>query len=154
MSSAASHPHLRLVRAGDADEMSGWARERLARQQVMRENRKASLNPALEPTDPRWALAVRTHAQMQGSLLTPERRERVLRTARQLGVRTFDANVIIAVVQDCIRTGRPLSDAQGTLALLAHPRDRARPRHTWRRLAAAIAAATAMSALLIRWVVG
>ena len=62
------------------------------------------------------------------------------------------ANVIIAVVQDCIRTGRPLSDAQGTLALLNDPRKSAR--RPWMRFAAAIGCALAITAMLIWWVVG
>lgn len=57
--------------------------------------------------DPRWQLAVRTNYLLDGgraALLTPERRRAVLDLAETLGLRAFDANLIIAVVQDSRRT--------------------------------------------------
>lgn len=150
MSSAASHPRLRLVGADDPTARDDWVRSRRARQAVLRENRRAAQNPTLQPTDPRWVLAVRTHSQLQGTALTPERRERVMRTARLLGVRPFDASLIIAIVQDQARRGEQLSQAMPTLALISRPRRFAGPRHIVLRWAAALAAAATATALLIR----
>ncbi|MHC4980900.1 MAG: hypothetical protein ACYTGT_18095, partial [Planctomycetota bacterium] len=92
MSTADAQPHLRLVGAGD---WRGDAQAK-ARQAVADENRAAAASRGLNPTDPRWVLAARAYSQLQGSALTYERRLRVMRTARRLGVRPFDANLIIA----------------------------------------------------------
>ncbi|MCU0688393.1 MAG: hypothetical protein MUE97_01425 [Phycisphaerales bacterium] len=57
--------------------------------------------------DPRWQVAVRTNYLLDGgraALLTPERRRAVLDLAETLGLRAFDANLIIAIVQDSRRT--------------------------------------------------
>ncbi|MEM6458057.1 MAG: hypothetical protein AAF710_01555 [Planctomycetota bacterium] len=55
--------------------------------------------------DPRWVLAVRTAEQLEGSVLTPEKRERLLRLGRGFGLGVFDANLVIAIVQDQARRG-------------------------------------------------
>jgi len=57
------------------------------------------------PSDPRWVLAVRTAESLEGAMLRPERRERLLRIARLMGLTPFDANIIIAIVQDQARRG-------------------------------------------------
>ncbi|UCD76249.1 MAG: hypothetical protein JSV91_04860 [Phycisphaerales bacterium] len=152
MSQAALPPHLRLIGTDDPEVVANWARSRLNRQQVIRENRAAGLNRSLDPTDPRWVLAIRAYSQLQGTTLTPERRQRVMRTARQLGIRPFDANLIVAIVQDHARSGLALSEAQGTLTLLREPEAARAGR--WAillRWAAAIATAAVANALLIRW---
>jgi hypothetical protein len=154
MSSAASHPRLRLVGADDGPARRDWARSRRVRQAVIRENRRAAQNPTLEPTDPRWVLAVRAHSQLQGATLTPDRRERVMRTARLLGVRPFDASLIIAIVQDQARRGEDLAGAAGTLALIHRPQRRWRRTWVWLRWIAAVAAALMANALLIWWLLG
>ena len=144
MSHAASQPPLRLVSPIDSAADS-------AQQSVAGANRAAAQNPTLDPTDPRWVLAVRTQALLEGSTLTPERRERVLRTAQQLGVRLFDANVIIAIVQDQARRGGSLGDAASSLALLERPnRSQSSGLRMW---IAALGAAAVGSTLLIRWLI-
>jgi len=60
-------------------------------------------DPITGPTDPRWVLAVRTAEQMQGYILTPERRERLIQTGKLMGLTIFDANLVIAIVQDQAR---------------------------------------------------
>ncbi len=145
----ASQPRLRLVGSDDLKSVTSWR----AARDVADENRAAAGNPSLDPTDPRWVLAARTHSQLQGSTLTPERRARVLRTARQLGVRPFEANVIIAIVQDHARRGSPLAKAADTLTLLRDPRPRPTPRETWARWLAAAVTAFAANALLIWWLI-
>ena len=54
-------------------------------------------------------------------LLRPENRRRVLETAKLLGLRAFDANLIIAIVQDAARTGDdPLGgEVQSRLQMVA-----------------------------------
>ncbi len=149
MSAIGSHPHLRLV-GTEAAPPDG------RRDEVVAENRRAAANPSLAPTDPRWVLAVRAYSQLQGSTLTWDRRQRVLTTARQLGVRPFDANVIIAIVQDQARRGGSLPQAAGTIARIEAPeapiarRTRAYS-STWLLWLAALAAAIAADALFIQW---
>ena len=142
------HPHLRLV--GRLDALDGAAQR--AREAVAAENRAAQRNTSLDPTDPRWVLAARAYSQLQGTALTFDRRAQLMRTARHLGVRPFDANLIIAIVQDRARRGEDLGEAAGTLAMIERP---AKPRHSESlRWAAAIATALVANALLIWWVVG
>jgi hypothetical protein len=106
---------------------------------------------------------MRAAAELQGSALTPERRERVMRTARTLGVRPFDANLIVAIAQDHARRGEPIAAARPILSLLAHPDGpspadglpRAPAARAGRLVAAsALAAAAALTWLLARWVAG
>ncbi|MHC4810535.1 MAG: hypothetical protein ACYTEV_09230 [Planctomycetota bacterium] len=120
---------------------------------VTRENRQAALRRDLDPTDPRWVLAVRVASQMEGSLLTPERRARVMRTAHQLGIRPFDAGIVIAMVQDRLRRGGNLGELAPQLQMLAVPitRRSATPIPIWARFLLAITIATAAVLLLVRW---
>ena len=95
---------------------------------------------------------MRAYSQLQGSTLTPERRERVMRSARHMRIRPFEASLIIAIVQDHARSGLSLEDAHGTLALLRKPRQGVSgPRGLWLRWAVAGATAVAANALLIWW---
>ena len=145
MSSSDSTPRLRLVGAGS----SAAERER-AQRRVRAENRAAA-HVRLDATDPRWLLAVRTHASLVGSALPPERRARLRRTAERLGVRPFDASVIMAVVQDRARRGEDLGSVVPTLPMLHDPRSRRGRGHRGRWIVALALAAVA-TALLIRWV--
>jgi hypothetical protein len=139
-----SRPQLRLVGAGEGPRGGDAARG------VARENRAAAQNPLLDPADPRWVLALRARAQLQGGALPPDRRAQLMRAARAMGMRDFDATMIIAIVQDQARRGVELGGGAGTIALLAPP-ERERRSLTVLRWAAAIAAAVAMNAMLIRW---
>ena len=153
MTTADSQPHLRLVGGEDLAGAEAPSAPEAGRQ-VAVENRKAAGQVGLDPTDPRWVLAVRAYTQLQGTALAFERRQRLLRTARALGVRPFDANVIIAIVQDHARRGSRLDDAAGTLALLGRPPGRRRRWELWLRWAAAIGCAGMATAWLIWWVTG
>ncbi len=143
MSAFESHPHLRLAGIGPAPEAA-------RRDEVAAENRRAAANPSLAPTDPRWVLAARAYSQLQGSTLTWDRRQRVMTTARELGVRPFDASIIIAIVQDQARRGGSLPQAAGTLSLIETP---AAPRRgkAWTLWLAALSAADAADAILLGW---
>lgn len=121
------------------------------RRDIAAENRVAAGNRALEPTDPRWVLAARAYGQLQGSTLSPERRERVMRTARTLGVRPFDANVIIAIVQDQARRGQPLGTTRPMLELIDRPAPAGADRTFWTRWLGALALAVLANILLIWW---
>lgn len=96
-----------------------------ARRAVTRSNVESAYASDLDPQDPRWLVATETAAQLEGSLLTFERRRRVLAFAERVGVRPFDANLIIAAVQDRARRGEPIDHAKPTVALTAAPRRRA-----------------------------
>ncbi len=65
--------------------------------------------PAVKPlssaTDPRWVLAVRAAEALQGAVLVPERRQQLLKLGRRLGLTPFDANLVLAIVQDQARRG-------------------------------------------------
>ena len=61
--------------------------------------------PLTGPADPRWVLALRTAESMEGQILRPEKRERVLRVGGMLGLSAFDSNLVIAIVQDQARRG-------------------------------------------------
>lgn len=67
-----------------------------------------------DPADPRWVFAVRVAQQLDGgraAILCFEKRKRLHHTAKRLGLRPFDAGLVIAIVQDAARTGRPLGPA-------------------------------------------
>jgi hypothetical protein len=93
------------LRAGSsADQPDDRAQERAARR-VTGENRLAA---RLDPTDARWVLALRVAADIEGgraAILRPERRQRLMSLATRLGLRQFDAGLVIAIVQDGARTG-------------------------------------------------
>jgi hypothetical protein len=118
---------------------------------VAAENRAASGNHALEPTDPRWVLAARAYSQLQGSTLSPERRDRVMRSAKTLGIRPFDANVIIAIVQDQARRGQTLGSTQPMLELIDRPAPPGANRSIWMRWLAAALLAVIANLILIWW---
>ena len=61
--------------------------------------------PITDTADPRWVLAVRTAEQLEGTVLPPAKRERLLQVGRMLGLTPFDANLVLAIVQDQARRG-------------------------------------------------
>ncbi|MBI1303976.1 MAG: hypothetical protein GC172_09345 [Phycisphaera sp.] len=95
--------------------------ERVYRQAVALEilsAREAVRQRALDPTDPRWVLAAETQKALQGAVLAFEDRRRLLALAQRVGIRPFDANLIVALVQDRARRGEPLEAAAATIAML------------------------------------
>lgn len=89
----------------------------------------------LQDNDPRIVFAAAVAACMEGgkaALLRVEHRNQLHKVARKLGLRVFDANLIIAIVQDAARRGEVLPssgqftrDAQkrinATLSLMPGP---------------------------------
>ncbi|MCA9295070.1 MAG: hypothetical protein KC983_01110 [Phycisphaerales bacterium] len=145
----ASH-RIRFVGADD-DVLSKWARERQAREAVLAENRRAATSPDLDPTDPRWVLAVRVRSALQGSTLTPERRSKIQREAWHLGIRPFDANMIIAIVQDRARRGESINSSNVALQLLGTPAPPESAATSAWRWGLAFLCAVAANAFLIWW---
>ncbi|MGH7243504.1 MAG: hypothetical protein ACREJD_08825 [Phycisphaerales bacterium] len=90
----------------------------------LEETRRAT--PALLSDDARWVFAVRVKREIQGgkaAIIAPESRRRLLKLANRLGLRNFDANLVIAIVQDDARlygTAIPVpsEDAKGPLSLI------------------------------------
>ena len=83
---------------------------REAARYAVRAYRQAAAAPAsaiTDSTDPRWVLAVRTAECLQGAILPPEQRERLIHTGKLLGLSAFDATLIIAIIQDRARRGLP-----------------------------------------------
>jgi len=84
--------HLRLVGQRDA-------------RQLPANETNAAARALLGATDPRWVLALRVAEQMQGTLLAPDARERLIRLGKTMGLTPFDANLVIAIIQDQARRG-------------------------------------------------
>ena len=74
---------------------------------------------------------MRTREQLQGSILRPERRERLIRLGRALGLGPFESNLVIAIVQDQARRGGVLAGAAPALGMVPV---RQRPSIAWRPL--------------------
>ncbi|MCC6679562.1 MAG: hypothetical protein IT445_01555 [Phycisphaeraceae bacterium] len=66
--------------------------------------------PIMQATDPRWVLAVRTSESMQGAILPPEARQRLMRLGHVMGLSPFDCSLVIAIVQDQARRGYAPAD--------------------------------------------
>ena len=110
-------PFLRLVAASEPGRVAApTARDR---QNVAQANRESS---TIGSVDARWIFATQVAASLEGGrtgLLRPDRRRELVVKADQLGLRAFDANLVIAIVQDAAREGRALSpDAQDRLTLV------------------------------------
>lgn len=77
--------------------------------------RNEAAGASLHATDPRWVLAVRVGEAMEGQVLRPDRRERLIRAGRVMGLNNFEANLVIAIVQDQVRRGLSPAEAGKTL---------------------------------------
>lgn len=137
---------------------------RAATRAVTRENRRAS---GLSPEDARNILALRIAELLQGgraAILTPERRARAIRISRLLGVRDFDAHLVIALVQDRARRGELAfnsTEIPGETPVLLGPARVSRPPRApdattsvmALQVAAAILLAAAMLLGILAWIV-
>lgn len=118
-----------------------------------------TLAPALTSTDARWVLAVLCSCWLEGgaaAILTPAKREKLMRAARSMGLRLFDASLIVAIVQDDARHGMPglSAEAQQRLAMI-RPAAQKKPQANL-RLAACVTLllAAALAMTLAAWVGG
>jgi hypothetical protein len=112
MSGAATSPRvLRLVNADDAP-VSRPRHTPVQAEHATTGNTRARLDAA----DARWVLAVRTTMAMEGgraAILRPEARRKLTSMAVKMGLRPFDAALVIAIAQDAARTGEALSGPPG-----------------------------------------
>ena len=133
--------------------------ERVFRQAVAHEvllARETARDRTFDPTDARWQLANETQRALQGAVLAFEDRRRLLAMANRLGIRAFDANLILALVQDRARRGEPLEAAAATIEMIPKPsaRSAARRAPDWMPIwIVALMAAMAVDALLIAWMI-
>lgn len=75
-----------------------------AARRISRENRSTQLSG----DDHRAVFAAHVSRQLDGgraAILAPDKRRHLLKIARQLGLGDFDANLVIAIVQDAVREG-------------------------------------------------
>lgn len=108
--------------------------------------------------DARLIMAARVSESLQGgraAILRPERRMSLMRLATRLGIRAFDANLIIAIVQDSARRGETMEDieAESRLTPIPHPAlaaSRRRSRRFWSRVRTIVAAAC-IAGVVIVW---
>ena len=102
-----------LCLAGDHPSQSPGPSTRQDRRDIARENHAAS---SLDPADVRWELASRVQHSLEGgnaAILRPERRRELIAAAVGRGMRPFDANLVIAIVQDAARRGECVSPRKG-----------------------------------------
>lgn len=156
---APARPTLRLVNdeessaaAPSRPDHEGLGRRARA---VEAENRAAS---ELSADDARVIFADEVSRQLQGglvALLTPERRHRLMHRAGALGLRPFDANLIIAIIQDRARGGDFEPDARedarlGMIRPAGAPMESAPPA-PWMLVLSAVALAGAIFTALVLW---
>lgn len=166
MSSAAFPHQLRLVGGNDEPTLSPRADAAALnpdQRAVIKENRLAAHagpidRDMVDVRDPRWVLAMQTQTRLQGAMLTPERRDELLSSGKKLGLRPFETNLVIAVVQDQARQQRPLHMAEPTIGVIGvkHVQRKAvakrRERESAARwLVAAVGGAIALAVVMIRW---
>lgn len=160
--------HLRLTGSG-ALKRPGVVVDRtpapevpVSRDAVAREMRAASL---LSADDARRIVALRVVESLEGgraAILRPEARRSVVAMATAHGLRPFDANLVIAIVQDGARRGEgPESpDIAGRLRLVgggAIERKQRRVsvmRHVVINLVAAAVLGIGVAAVLVAWLLG
>jgi hypothetical protein len=111
----------------------------------------------LAAQDPRWVFAVRVSARLQGgaaAILAPEDREILVGLARRLGLRPFDASLIIAVVQDAARSGLdPLGVATEDGVSMIRPASAGEALSVRGVMVWSVVLAAAMFAGMVMWVV-
>lgn len=169
MRKGSAKPVLRLVHADEA----GGVRLSHARnadparrvephgrvERVERENRAAAAMSAL---DARWVFAVQVAREIELSgapgagVLAPERRRSLAKLATRLGLRQFDANLVIAIVQDGCRTegdglSREVSDRL-SLVRSTDPRGGLNARELAAWLIASACLAVTLGLALTKWI--
>lgn len=118
------------------------------------------LSRGLSADDARWILALRTEEQLQGGAALPaESRRGLLDAAHALGMRQFEAGLVIAVVQDAARRGEALASARPLLGLVpalagGGERKGVRGGPTLGVLVSAVVLGVGLLALVSWWVLG
>lgn len=162
-----TRPLLRLA-FSDSGPTLGQADARRAVEQETRA--AAATTQAISQEDARRLFAMRVSQSLEGgraALLRPDARRKLVHLATSAGLRPFDANLLIAIVQDSARRGEPaLSDpALASLHMVAPPESNApmhwpsAPSRDWgltqaevlRGLALACCLAACAVIVLVRW---
>jgi hypothetical protein len=113
--------------------------------------RETARDPSFAPGDPRWRFAREVEAALEGAVLAFEERRRLLSLAQRLGIRAFDANLIVALVQDRARRGEPVETAAATIAMV--PVAPNAGQRLGQLFAAAIVVAMLFDLALIAWLI-
>ncbi|MCE9589068.1 MAG: hypothetical protein K8S99_00915 [Planctomycetes bacterium] len=161
---ALEQTRLRLVRSEDESPLRGVLPNGPVRVAVKPADPHSSLTndsfgaPIKDPADPRWVMAVRTAAEMEGTLLRPESRDELLKLGKRLGLSSFDANLIIAIIQDQARRGYSpeYCPTAGEPQLRMVPRrahDEAARRGKALRTAIMVAAVLAVEIVFVAWLI-
>jgi len=106
------------------------------------------------PNDARWELAREVEGSIEGgkaAIIRPEVRRRLVTTATERGLRPFDANLVIAIVQDGARRGEHLDEVVAGRLAFVGPAETELPRRYVSLLVAAVALGAAMFVALIAW---
>lgn len=134
-----------------------------ARREVEEENRRATAfatpHDRFAESDVRRIFAIRASQALEGgraAILPPIRRRRLVSEARRFGLRVFEANLIIAIVQDGARRGEPPASAatEKVLDLVPVVRKSEATQLLVQRIIISLLLAAGMLALLIRWMNG
>jgi hypothetical protein len=137
------------------DRPSEAARRAALELEVARANRQAA---AIDAVDARWVFACRVATSLEGgraAILRPEARDRLLAQAGRLGLRPFDANLVIAIVQDSARCGEePLGLSTSERLPLIRPAHTPTPASLpiAARFGIAMMVGVVLAATMIRWV--
>jgi hypothetical protein len=101
-------------------------------------------------------LAARTTRLLQGgtsAILTPESRAKLLVLSKRMGLRAFDASLVIAIAQDAARRGEPLGEeCEGRLRLVRPPVEETSAAIGWWGILSAVVLGAGMFAILAHWV--
>ena len=133
------------------------AQARAAKQAVARENVSSARN-APPPSDPRLNLVSEIIRRLQGSMLTHEDRTAIIALGETNGLRRFDINLLIAMIQDRVRRG----EDTGWASLVQTGRRPPTPRNSCRReevahgtrLVLALIGSAALAMLATHWILG
>lgn len=124
--------------------------------EIARMNRRSA---AMDSTDARWVLACRVAVSLEGgraAILRPEARDRLLVQAERMGLRPFDANLVIAIVQDSARCGlEPLGLPTAERLPMVRPAHTPTPAGlpVLARLGIALSVGAVLAATMIRWLI-
>jgi hypothetical protein len=137
--------------------------EARSRHAVLQENRAAAdfaaSNDPRADADLRRIFSMRVAASLEGgraAILTPDSRRRLVTEARRAGLRAFEANLIIALVQDGARRGLPphARETDRLLDMIPSSRQREERQLLVQRLIVAGILAAGILVTLVRWVTG
>lgn len=136
--------------------------EARARRAIAEENAQAAALTTRD-TDIRQILALRVEEALEGgraALLPAPRRRELVRAGERLGLRPFESNLIIAIVQDSARRGKSVVSQETRQALGVIPappsvEERRSELWMWLRIALATAAlAGLLFTAMVEWVTG